>query len=415
MGRTEGRGLPRWHRCLVSLCGRFSGDYLHCPALSLCALCLAFREYQYVQKAVCHSFLFSHPSRLDALDCIQSIICTHQCDLYPRLALRPAWTRLESLCDGERRVAAHACKRPRACTGADACPWVGLVSARGPNGREGSSGFIHSGHCVLLHRHSGHALVAAMTRSELLSRILITAAVLGAVGAPLFFWARIPLVHARIAENGGWNPDVIQAKVGVPLHLSLTSDDVVHGFTVGQMDMSSVDVLPGKVTNIVLTFSQPGTYTFYCTRWCGLNHWRMRGKIEVSGPDLGSAPVVQPLYVTLGLDIDAPHNAPVVPTVRPSAINGQYLATGFPISQLTRPDYYRAHSPYQLFEDLNSTGSEELGMRPLVAHCQHGLGMLYARTGQAEHARAALCEALELYRAMDMTFWLPQTEAALAQ
>ena len=59
--------------------------------------------------------------------------------------------------------------------------------------------------------------------------------------------------------------------------------------------------------------------------------------------------------------------------------------------------------------------SEELGMRPLQAHCHLGLGTLYARTGQHEQANAELSAAIDLYRAMDMTFWLPQTEAALAQ
>lgn len=59
--------------------------------------------------------------------------------------------------------------------------------------------------------------------------------------------------------------------------------------------------------------------------------------------------------------------------------------------------------------------AEELGMRPLVAHCHLGLGTLYARTGQREQARTALTTAMALYRAMGMTFWLPQTEAALAQ
>jgi tetratricopeptide (TPR) repeat protein len=59
--------------------------------------------------------------------------------------------------------------------------------------------------------------------------------------------------------------------------------------------------------------------------------------------------------------------------------------------------------------------AEELGMRPLVAHCHRGLGTLYAKTGQREQARAELSAAMALYRAMDMTFWLPQAEAALAQ
>jgi tetratricopeptide (TPR) repeat protein len=59
--------------------------------------------------------------------------------------------------------------------------------------------------------------------------------------------------------------------------------------------------------------------------------------------------------------------------------------------------------------------AEELGMRPLQAHCHRGLGTMYAKIGQREHARAELSTAIALYRAMDMTFWLPQAEAALAQ
>jgi class 3 adenylate cyclase/tetratricopeptide (TPR) repeat protein len=59
--------------------------------------------------------------------------------------------------------------------------------------------------------------------------------------------------------------------------------------------------------------------------------------------------------------------------------------------------------------------AEELGMRPLQAHCHRGLGTLYATLGQQEQARAALRAAIGLYRAMDMTLWLPQTEAALAR
>ena len=61
------------------------------------------------------------------------------------------------------------------------------------------------------------------------------------------------------------------------------------------------------------------------------------------------------------------------------------------------------------------TLAEELGMRPLQAHCHRGLGTLYAATSQREQARTALSTAIALYRDMDMTFWLPQTEVALAQ
>jgi len=59
--------------------------------------------------------------------------------------------------------------------------------------------------------------------------------------------------------------------------------------------------------------------------------------------------------------------------------------------------------------------AEALGMRPLVAHCHHGLGRLYSTSGRREQARAVLSTAINLYRAMAMTAWLPQVEAVLEQ
>jgi class 3 adenylate cyclase/tetratricopeptide (TPR) repeat protein len=75
------------------------------------------------------------------------------------------------------------------------------------------------------------------------------------------------------------------------------------------------------------------------------------------------------------------------------------------------PDAEQAEAHYQQALAL----AEELGMRPLVAHCHHGLGRLCRKTGRREQARAALATAIEQYRAMDMTFWLPQAEAAVAE
>jgi tetratricopeptide (TPR) repeat protein len=75
------------------------------------------------------------------------------------------------------------------------------------------------------------------------------------------------------------------------------------------------------------------------------------------------------------------------------------------------PEHQQAEAYYQQALAL----AEELGMRPLQAHCHRGLGTLYTATGLREQAHAALTTAIELYRAMDMAFWLPETEAALAQ
>jgi len=54
-------------------------------------------------------------------------------------------------------------------------------------------------------------------------------------------------------------------------------------------------------------------------------------------------------------------------------------------------------------------------MRPLQAHCHRGLGTLYAAIVQQEQARAEFARAIALYQSMEMTFWLPETAAALAQ
>jgi class 3 adenylate cyclase/tetratricopeptide (TPR) repeat protein len=75
------------------------------------------------------------------------------------------------------------------------------------------------------------------------------------------------------------------------------------------------------------------------------------------------------------------------------------------------PDAVQAEAHYQQALAL----ANELGMRPLMAHCHLGLGRLYGQTGRIEQAQAALTAAIALYRAMDMTFWLPQAETALAQ
>jgi tetratricopeptide (TPR) repeat protein len=59
--------------------------------------------------------------------------------------------------------------------------------------------------------------------------------------------------------------------------------------------------------------------------------------------------------------------------------------------------------------------ASELGMRPLMAHCHLSLGKVYVKTGRHDEARAELTAAIELYRAMEMTFWLPEAEQALTE
>jgi hypothetical protein len=73
-------------------------------------------------------------------------------------------------------------------------------------------------------------------------------------------------------------------------------------------------------------------------------------------------------------------------------------------------DVTQAESHYQQSLAL----ANELSMRPLQAHCHRGLGKLYSQTGQTEQARTELTTAIEMYRDMEMKFWIPETETALS-
>jgi len=161
------------------------------------------------------------------------------------------------------------------------------------------------------------------------------------------------VMHARMAETGGWTPENLTAAVGKPLHLRLTSDDVTHGFAVGQLDQPAVDINPGEMTDITLVFTKPGKYTFYCTRWCSVNHWRMRGTIEVTDPLVRTEPARPPLYVTLGLNIDADHKASLTPAQMPSAWRGALLNQTVPEAYKSH-NYYLSHTPVDLWLALRS-------------------------------------------------------------
>ncbi|MDP2993940.1 MAG: c-type cytochrome, partial [Anaerolineales bacterium] len=108
------------------------------------------------------------------------------------------------------------------------------------------------------------------------------------------------------------------------------------------------------MTEVTLTFDKPGTYTYYCTRWCGPNHWRMRGTIEVTGDDFASPqPGTPPLYMMLNLDIDATHPASVTPIGFPDAQRGATFSTLLPVNYMSL-DYYRSHSPAQVVQELRA-------------------------------------------------------------
>jgi mono/diheme cytochrome c family protein len=100
-------------------------------------------------------------------------------------------------------------------------------------------------------------------------------------------------------------------------------------------------------------FDRPGKYQFYCTRWCGPNHWRMRGTIEVTGLLSVTERAEKPLYVTLGLDIDAPHESDLLPAARPSSERGAAVAENLP-TKYFEADVYRTRTPIAVWRELRA-------------------------------------------------------------
>lgn len=194
---------------------------------------------------------------------------------------------------------------------------------------------------------------------ERLARWIVVLLVLTAVGIPLGSWwllkdrAAALELHARMPENGGWSIDSIQAQVGQPMHLRMTSDDVVHGFAIGRSDQPALDILPGEFSETTLIFERPGRYTFYCTRWCGPDHWRMRGTIDVTGKGDPIPPDPQPLFLKLGIDVDQPHYAEETPANPASAERGAKFAHKLPAFALEK-DMYLANSPAVVWMKLRS-------------------------------------------------------------
>lgn len=71
--------------------------------------------------------------------------------------------------------------------------------------------------------------------------------------------------------------------VGVPVKLTLTSEDVIHSFYVPAFRVKQ-DALPGRYTQLQFTATRTGTYRLFCAEYCGTNHSQMIGTVYVLDP-----------------------------------------------------------------------------------------------------------------------------------
>lgn len=77
--------------------------------------------------------------------------------------------------------------------------------------------------------------------------------------------------------------DDIRVPVGRPVDLLLTSRDVIHSFYVPSFRLKQ-DVVPGRITTLEITATEPGEWDILCAEYCGTGHSRMRGRVIALPP-----------------------------------------------------------------------------------------------------------------------------------
>ncbi len=112
-------------------------------------------------------------------------------------------------------------------------------------------------------------------------------------GAKVFFHARRPPADAVeyyvIGKQWMWkfqHPEgyreinTLHVPVGLPIKLTMTSEDVIHSFFVPAF-RGKMDVLPGRYTTYWFEATKPGSFRLFCSEYCGTEHSMMGGTIEV--------------------------------------------------------------------------------------------------------------------------------------
>jgi cytochrome c oxidase subunit II len=75
----------------------------------------------------------------------------------------------------------------------------------------------------------------------------------------------------------------LHVPVGVPIKLTMTSEDVIHDFYIPAFRVKK-DVLPGRYTSLWFQATQTGTYHLFCAQYCGTDHAEMIGWVFVMTP-----------------------------------------------------------------------------------------------------------------------------------
>jgi len=76
----------------------------------------------------------------------------------------------------------------------------------------------------------------------------------------------------------------LHVPVGRPVKLIMTSEDVIHDFSIPAMRVKA-DVIPGRFVQMWFEPTKPGTYRIFCAEYCGTDHSEMTGRVIVMEPN----------------------------------------------------------------------------------------------------------------------------------
>lgn len=83
--------------------------------------------------------------------------------------------------------------------------------------------------------------------------------------------------------NGRRDINELHVPVGVPIKLTMVSQDVIHDFAIPAFRIKR-DVLPGHYTTEWFTATKPGRYHLFCDQYCGTSHSAMVGWVTAMEP-----------------------------------------------------------------------------------------------------------------------------------
>jgi cytochrome c oxidase subunit 2 len=75
----------------------------------------------------------------------------------------------------------------------------------------------------------------------------------------------------------------LHVPVNQPIKLSMTSEDVIHDFSVPAFRIKK-DVVPGMYTTLWFQATKTGRFHLFCDQYCGTNHALMTGEVIVMEP-----------------------------------------------------------------------------------------------------------------------------------